>query len=61
MFLLATGASLVAQTVENLPAKQETQVQPRLRRSPREGIGYPLQYSCQETPMDRGAWWDMTE
>ena len=30
---------------------------PGLRRSPREGIGYPLQYSCLENPMDRGAWW----
>ena len=26
-------------------------------RSPGEGNGYPLQYSCQENPMDRGAWW----
>ena len=25
-------------------------------RSPREGIGYPLQYSCLENSMDRGAW-----
>ena len=23
----------------------------------REGYGTPLQYSCLETPMDRGAWW----
>ena len=22
-----------------------------------EGNGTPLQYSCLETPMDRGAWW----
>ena len=22
-----------------------------------EGIGNPLQNSCQENPMDRGAWW----
>ena len=22
-----------------------------------EGKGYPLQYSCLENPMDRGAWW----
>ena len=22
-----------------------------------EGNGNPLQYSCLETPMDRGAWW----
>ena len=25
-------------------------------RSPGEGIGNPLQYSCLENPMDRGAW-----
>ena len=25
-------------------------------RSPGEGNGYPLQYSCPEKPMDRGAW-----
>ena len=30
---------------------------PRLGRSPGEGNGYPLQYSCLENPMDRGAWW----
>ena len=24
---------------------------------PREGNGYPLQYSCLENSMDRGAWW----
>ena len=27
-----------------------------LRRSPGEGIDYPLQYSCLANPMDRGAW-----
>ena len=26
-------------------------------RAPREGNGYPLQYSCLENAMDRGAWW----
>ena len=30
---------------------------PLLGRSPREGRGNPLQYSCLENPMDRGAWW----
>ena len=26
-------------------------------RSPGEGNGKPLQYSCLKNPMDRGAWW----
>ena len=26
-------------------------------RSPGKGNGNGLQYSCQENPMDRGAWW----
>ena len=29
---------------------------PVLRRSLGEGNGNPLQYSCPENPMDRGAW-----
>ena len=30
---------------------------PGLRRSPGGGHGNPLQYSCLENPMGRGAWW----
>ena len=30
---------------------------PGLGRSPGEGNGNPLQYSCLENPMDGGAWW----
>ena len=30
---------------------------PELGRSPGEGNGYSLQYSCLENSMDRGAWW----
>ena len=30
---------------------------PGLGRSPGEGNGNPLQYSCLEKPMDGGAWW----
>ena len=45
-------AGLVTQTVKNLPAVQETWVQ-SLERSPGEGNGNPLQYSCLENPMDR--------
>ena len=30
---------------------------PGLGRFPGEENGNPLQYSCLENPMDRGAWW----
>ena len=30
---------------------------PEWRRSPGEGNGYLLQYTCLENSMDRGAWW----
>ena len=30
---------------------------PGWRRSPGEGNGTPLQYSCLGNPMERGAWW----
>ena len=42
---------------KNLPAVWETGSIPGSGRSPGEGSGYPLQYSCLENPMDRGAWW----
>ena len=29
---------------------------PGSRRSPEEGNGNPLEHSCLENPMDRGAW-----
>ena len=50
--------SLVAQTVKRLSATRETRVRsPGLGRSPGEGNGNALQYSCLETSMDGGAWW----
>ena len=43
---------------KNLPVMWETQVQSLdLGRSPGEGNGYPLHYSCLEKSMDRGAGW----
>ena len=47
-------ASLVAQTVKNLPAVWETLVQSLIGEDPN---GNPLQYSCLENSIDRGAWW----
>ena len=51
--------SLVAQTVKNLPAVQETGVQSLGFEDPleKEGNGNPLQYSYLDSPIDRGAWW----
>ena len=44
--------------IKNLPAMQETWVRfLGWEDFPGEGNGYPLQYSCLENPMDRGAWW----
>ena len=52
------GASLVAQRLKHLPAMQvDLGSIPGWGRSPGEGNGNPLQYSCLENPMDRGAWW----
>ena len=51
----------VALVVKNLPANagdvRDTGVIPGSGRSPGGGHGNPLQYSCLENPMDRGAWW----
>ena len=49
-------AAPVAQEVKNPPAMQEMQDPPGSGRSPGEGNGNPLQYSCTENPKDRGAW-----
>ena len=47
--------------VKNPPANAENVralgLIPGLGRSPEGGHGNPLQYSCLENPMDRGAWW----
>ena len=59
-----SSSSLVAQSVKDPPAIQETACStgdpgliPGSGRSPGEENGNPLQYSCLENPMDRGAWW----
>ena len=33
----------------------------KLQELVREGNGNPLQYSCLENPMDRGAWWAIVQ
>ena len=46
--------------VQNLPANagdiRDSDSIPGLGRSSGGGYGYPLQYSCLENSMDRGAW-----
>ena len=53
-------ASQVALVVKNPPANawdvRDEGLIPRSRRSPGEGNDNTLQYSCLESPMDRGAW-----
>ena len=47
----------MAQMIKNLPATQEDQGSILgSQRSPGERNGNPLQYSCLENPMDKGAW-----
>ena len=49
-------ASLVAQMVKNLACSAGDQGSiPGSGRSPGEGNGHPLQYSCLGNPMDRGS------
>ena len=58
--LLNNWASQVAIVIKNPPANvgdaRDVGLSPGLERSPGEGNGYPLQYSCLGNPMDRGAW-----
>ena len=51
----------MALVVKNPPTNAEdvghTGLIPGSERAPGGGHGNPLQYSCLEKPMDRGAWW----
>ena len=59
--LVPLWTSEVALMVRNLPANAgdtgDAGSIPGLQRSPGGGNGNPLQYSCLENPVDRGAWW----
>ena len=56
-----SGASQVALVVKNLPASagdvRGVGSTPGSGRPPGGGHGNPLQYSCLENPLHRGAWW----
>jgi len=51
------GGSVVKNPPANAGDAGDVGLIPGLGRSPGEGNGNPLQYSCLENPMDRGAWW----
>ena len=59
-FVAAGWASQVALEVKNLCAnageQRDVGLTPGSERSPGGGHGNPLQCSCLENPMDRGAW-----
>ena len=59
--MVRSGASQVALVVKNPPANagelRDAALIPGSGRSLGGGHGNPLQYSCLESPMDRGAWW----
>ena len=58
---MASWASQVVLVVKSPPAKvgdvRDSGLIPRSGRSPGGRHSNPLQYSCLENPMDRGAWW----
>ena len=59
-FLYSKRASQVVLVVKNTPSSagnvRDLGLIPGLGRSPGEGNGNPLQYSCLENPMDKGDW-----
>ena len=59
--ILLNNFALCSGTISKEPVCQcrrhnETGLIPQSGRSPGGGLGNPLQYSCLENPMDRGAW-----
>ena len=50
-------ALVVKNPLANAGDVRDTSSIPGLGRSPGGGHGNSLQYSCQENPTDRGAWW----
>ena len=50
------GGTVVKNPPANVGDSRDAGSIPGLRRAPAEGNGSPLQYSCLENPMNRGAW-----
>ena len=54
------GASVIKNPSTNAGDTRDMGLSPGSGRSSGEGNGNSLQYSCLESPMDRGAWRDTT-
>ena len=52
-----SGGAVVRNPPANVGEEGDAGLIPESGRSPGEGNGNPLQYSCLGNPMDRGAWW----
>ena len=51
------GGTVVKNSPANAEDARDAGLIPGSGRSPGEGNGSPLQYSCLGNPIDRGAWW----
>ena len=52
-----SGGAVVKNPLANVGDTGDSVLIPGSGQSPGEGNGNPLQYSCLENSMDRGAWW----
>ena len=55
--MLNQGGAVVKNPPDNAGDSRHSGLIPESGGSPGVGSGNPLQYSCLENPMDRGAWW----
>ena len=55
-FIIPIGFPSVRDSKESACSAGDMDLIPGWGRSPGEGNGYPLQYSCLENPMNRGPW-----
>ena len=55
--LAVRGFPGVSDSKESACNARDPDLIPGSGKSPGEGNDYPLQYSCPENAMDRGAWW----
>ena len=57
LLLGSPDCSVVKDPPAKAGAARDASLIPGLGRSPGNGNGNPLQYSCRENPIDRRAWW----